>query len=135
MQPLWGEGEQSVRCLAMEAVMDRSFILVGTFCAVALASSTALGFALRDRPIPAGAEPRSLEPSITDVSQGERTFPIEAVAPKQATMPPPNVSPAMPAMPSVTEKPSRPARDISEMTCRPYDLSAGTSGSHVMVCE
>lgn len=109
--------------------MDRSIMLVGTFCAVALASSTALGFALRDRPTPAGAEPRSLDPSITDVSQGERTFPIEAIAPKRATMPPANVSLATP------QKPSRPARDISEMTCTPYDLSAGTTGSHVMVCE
>ena len=129
---LWGEGEQSVRCLAMEAVMDRSFILVGTFCAVALASSTALGFVLRDRPSPAGAEPRSLEPSITDVSQGERIFPIEAIAPKRATMPPPNVTPATPA---TTEKPSLPTRDISEMTCRPFDLFAGTAGARVMVCE
>lgn len=109
--------------------MDRSIMVVGTFCAVALASSTALGFALRERPVPSGVEPRSLEPSISDVSDGVRTFPIEAVAPKWATMPPPNFTRA------TAQTQSLPTRDISEMTCVPHELSAGTAGSHVMVCE
>lgn len=110
--------------------MRRSIMIVGAFCAVALASSTALGVALRTDRSPAGVEHRTLEPPIVSSSESnERMTAAEAIAPKLMTMPPPSFTP------STTGPLPPPSRDISEMTCKPYELSAGTAGSHVMVCE
>ena len=114
--------------------MRRSILIVGAFCAVALASSSALGLALRNAPSPAGVEHRTVDPADpTAPDEDARISPSEAVAPKplSATMPAPELTPAKPEERALPPLP----RDISEMTCRPYELSAGTPGSHVMICQ
>jgi hypothetical protein len=109
--------------------MRRSIMIVGVFFTVALASSTALGLAMRDR-APLGVEHRLVAPIVVVADGEERINMSEAIPPKRvvASYPAPSMTP-------VPEELALPVRDIAKMICTPHTLAAGTVGSSVMICD